>query len=78
MVPIRVSQPIVVASTPGAPNGSDGQVAVLVNLKGGLPLAPGNWYKWRASIGGQEDAAGEAKFFVQRQPGVPTFGQPAG
>ncbi len=71
---IRISQTIVVSSTPGAPNGSDGQAAVIVAIRGGLPLAPGSWYKWRAFIEDHNDLAGEAKFFVQRQPGMPTFG----
>ena len=72
--PIRMAQQVVVASAPGAPNGSDGQLALLVSLKGGLPLSPGNWYKWRAFIAGHEDTPGEAKFFVQRQPSTPTIG----
>jgi hypothetical protein len=71
---IRVSQPIVVNSIPGAPNGSDGEAAIIVQLRGGLPLAAATWYKWRASIDGHEEHIGEAKFFVQRQPSAPTFG----
>ena len=72
--PVRLSQKLVVATTPGAPNGTPGSATVLVQLQGGLPLTPGRSYRWRAVLGNNEDEAGEARFFVLRQPSVPTFG----
>jgi hypothetical protein len=74
MQPLRLAQKLVVPTIPGAPNGTPGSHNVLLQLKGGLPLTPGRSYKWRAVVDGKEDEAGEARFYVLRQPSTPTFG----
>jgi hypothetical protein len=72
--PVLIRHSVVAVPAPGAPNGSPGFASFLVNLRGGLPLAPGNWYKWRAFVDKEHDEAWEAKFYVQRMPTAPTFG----
>jgi hypothetical protein len=72
--PVRLAHTLVAVPAPGAPNGSPGFVSFLLNLRGGLPLAPGNWYKWRATVDKEHEDLWEARFYVQRQPTVPTFG----
>lgn len=73
--PIRFHHNIVVPSVPGAPNGSPGQATILVAIQGGLPLAPGHWYRWQVEVGGQTDPQWHASFFVQRQASAPSFGR---
>jgi hypothetical protein len=72
--PVHLTNPLVIATIPGAPNGSPGCGAVVLNLQGGLPLAPGHWYTWRVSVDSELRDDWSARFFVQRLPGVPTLG----
>jgi hypothetical protein len=76
--PLRIAHKVVITTPPGAPNGSDGHHAELVNLVGGLPLSPGTWYRWRVSIDDEHREGWEAKFFVRRQPTAPSFGSMSG
>jgi hypothetical protein len=46
----------------------------LINLQGGLPLAPGAWYKWRLTLDGDHEPQWSVSFFVNRQQTMPTFG----
>jgi hypothetical protein len=71
---LRISHSLVAVPAPGAPNGSPGFVAFIINLRGGLPLVPGNWYKWRAFVDKEHEPAWEARFYVQRQQQAPTIG----
>jgi hypothetical protein len=72
--PLRITHSLVAVPAPGAPNGSPGFNSFLINLRGGLPLAPGNWYRWRAFVDKEHEGSWEARFYVQRQQTAPTFG----
>lgn len=72
--PIVLAQDVIAAPPPGAPNGTPGIAKVFLGLSGGLPLAPGRRYVWRATLDGQTEAAWETGFFVQRQQQPPRFG----
>lgn len=74
LVPLRIEHDLVAVPAPGAPNGSPGFVSFMINLRGGLPLSAGNWYKWRATVDKEHDPNWEARFYVQRQPTAPTIG----
>ncbi|HET8658640.1 MAG TPA: hypothetical protein VFM55_06540 [Micromonosporaceae bacterium] len=74
--PLRMTQRLVIPTPPGAPNGSPGTANLLVKLQGGLALAPGSWYAWRVTADGKDDENWTARFFVRRQPSMPTFGAP--
>lgn len=71
---VRVKQGVVVPTLPGAPNGSWGSACYLVNFKGGLPLSPGNWYRWVVTADGEGEPGSITRFFVKRQPTMATFG----
>jgi hypothetical protein len=72
--PLVITQPLVIAPVPGAPNGSTGHHAMMINFQGGLPLSPGRWYKWRVTVDGESRDDWEARFFVRRQPSAPSMG----
>lgn len=72
--PLRLAQEVVIAPPTGAPNGSPGQVALMVKINGGLPLTAGCWYRWQASLDDETEEGWSARFFVQRQPSQLTFG----
>jgi hypothetical protein len=61
---VRIRQSVVVAPTPGAPNGTPGLATVLLDLPAGtlwIP-APRRRYVWQLSV---EDASEEIGFWVQ-------------
>lgn len=71
---LRLAQDIIAVPPPGAPNGTPGNARVFLSLNGGLPLAPGRRYVWRATLDGQTREEWEAGFFVLRQQQPPQFG----
>jgi hypothetical protein len=72
--PLRIAQKVVVPIASGAPNGSSGIANLLAQFQGGLPLSPGNWYCWRVTVDDESNDAWTARFFVRRQPSMPSFG----
>ena len=72
--PLRVVQRVTIPTPQGAPNGSPGSFTLLARFQGGLPLQPGSWYQWRATVEGRHEDNWKARFYVQRRPSVPTIG----
>lgn len=72
--PLRAEQTMIAVPPQGAPNGTPGAAQFLIEISGGLPLAPGQRYLWRATIDGETDEAWETGFFVARSAQPPRFG----
>jgi hypothetical protein len=69
---LRIQQALTVPAIAGAPDGTPGRVSMLIELQGGgLPLVPGQSYRWVAHIDGKTDEQWQASFFVTGGPAPP-------
>ena len=78
MQPLRVQQ-LLRAERPMVPGVNvppevSGRVQVILTFGGGIPLAPGGRYRWRAEIDGNTNPQWEADFYVVGPSPGPVFG----
>jgi hypothetical protein len=72
---LRVEQQLTVPSISGAPNGTPGRISMLIEIQGGgLPLVPGQTYRWIVHIDGKTDEQWQTSFFVAGPPSPPLLG----
>jgi hypothetical protein len=69
---LRLRQTLTVPSIGGAPDGTPGRVNMLIEVQGGgLPLVPGQNYRWIAHVDGKTDEQWQAGFFAAVGPQPP-------
>lgn len=63
--PLRLDQTVEVGRPPGVPSGTEIKVPLAINLGPGLPLTPGQRYRWQLDINGETREHWSAAFYVR-------------
>lgn len=63
--PLRVENRVEVGRPPGLPSGTEIKVPLVINLGQGLPLVPGQRYRWQLEINGHTKEHWSAAFYVR-------------